>query len=295
MVLEVDNLHKTINKSTILKNVSFSITSGTITGIVGRNGAGKTTLLRTMMGILLPDSGDVRYQGKSIYTNPEVKVELIFIPDSKDLLTNYTPRTFAKLYDLIYPEFDTDIFEKRLEQFNLPLDKKIRYFSKGMKALFYLVLAFAARTRVVLLDEPTDGLDPIYKKQCLQLIVQEVAEQNTSVVISSHRLEELQSICDQVIFLKNGTIEWVSDLMTVQERYQKLQVAFDKDLPEEIKRNSNVHILTRSGRVYTLLVERKQPDITEQIKASKPILLELLPLSLEDLFVSKLGGEDSVR
>jgi len=114
-------------------------------------------------------------------------------------------------------------------------------------------------------------------------------------VISSHRLEELQSICDQVIFLKNGTIEWVSDLMTVQERYQKLQVAFDKDLPEEIKRNSNVHILTRSGRVYTLLVERKQPDITEQIKASKPILLELLPLSLEDLFVSKLGGEDSVR
>jgi len=293
-VLEVKELCKTIDRTAILQDISFSIVPGTITGIIGRNGAGKTTLLRTMSGILLPDSGEVCCQGQNIHTRPEVKVNILFIPDTKNLLLNYTPLQFSRLYALIYPNFDQDAFAGWLEQFRLPVNQKVRYFSKGMKSLFYLSLAFAARTEAVLLDEPTEGLDPIFKKECLKLIVQEVAERKPAVLISSHRLEELQAICDQVIFLRNGTIELVTDLMTMQERYQKLQAVYQEGLPDNIKSRGNVRVLSQSGRVYTLLLEGDLRQTREQLEASGPILLEDLPLSLEDLFVSKLGGDDLV-
>lgn len=291
-MLEVTHLGKAIDQVTILDDVSFAIVPGTITGLIGRNGAGKTTLLRTMMGILLPDAGDVRYQGQNIHRNPAEKVHILFIPDSKDLLQNYSTQQITRLYSQIYPNFDRGALGDWLRQFALPLTKKVRYFSKGMKALFYLALAFAARTEVVLLDEPTEGLDPIYKKQCLQLIVQEVAERKPAVLISSHRLEELQAICDEVIFLKNGTVESVTDLMAVKERYRKLQVVYKEQIPERLINQPNVHLLAQSGRIYTILIEGDLESTTAELEASGPLLIDQLPLRLEDLFISKLGSED---
>ncbi|KKM09413.1 hypothetical protein SY88_18840 [Clostridiales bacterium PH28_bin88] len=291
-MLEVTHLGKIIDQTTILDDVSFAIVPGTITGLIGRNGAGKTTLLRTMMGILLPDDGEVRYQGQNIHQHPAEKVHILFVPDAKDLLQNYSIQQITRLYSQVYPNFDHGVLGDWLRRFGLPLTKKVRYFSKGMKALFYLALAFAARTEAVLLDEPTEGLDPIYKKQCLQLIVQEVAERKPAVLISSHRLEELQAICDQVIFLKNGAVESVTDLMAVKERYRKLQVVYEEQMPESIIKRPNVHLLAQSGRIYTILIEDEVESTTAEIEASGPLLIDQLPLHLEDLFVSKLGGEN---
>jgi len=293
-MLEVKEITKTIAQKPILSEVSFTSRPGSITGIIGRNGVGKTTLLRTIIGILLPERGEVLYQGENVFEKPEIKADFIFIPDSKNIMLNYTPLKFADIYSRVYPNFAKDIFMGWLEEFSLPVKEKVRYFSKGMKALFYLILAFSCRTAVVLLDEPTEGLDPIFKRKCLKLIVEEVAARNPLVLISSNRLEEMEAICDQVVLLKKGKVEEVADLMNFKECYKKLQVAYENGLPPEIINSPNVKILYSSGRVYTLLIEGDLALTTEKIRATGPLLMEELPLNLEDIFITKLGGEEHV-
>lgn len=292
-MLEVRQLRKRIDGRTVLDDISLSIEPGTITGIVGRNGSGKTTLLRTIAGIWFPDGGQVCFQGRNVHTDPETRRHLIFVPDSRELLQHYTPNEFARLFGLIYPHFDRNRFASWLDRFQLPAAQQVRHYSKGMKALFYLALAFATRSDVVLLDEPTDGLDPIYKQQSLRLIVEEVAEQRNSLLISSHRLEELQSICDRVIFLKGGGIDAILDTAAIHERYEKLQVAFrDEGSEQALAKLPGVRVLARSGRVYTILVEEGPADLGERLRAEGAVLVEPLPLQLEDLFVGKLGGAE---
>lgn len=297
-MLEVDRLSKRIDEMPVLNDVSFSIPPGTITGIIGRNGAGKTTLLRTMAGILFPDRGEVRYNGQVIHRFPAEKGHILYVPESRDVHAGRSARQIAKLFALIYPGFDTNALNERLHQFALPSNKAIRNFSKGMKGLFYLSLAFAARTDVVLLDEPTEGLDPIFRKQALRLIVDEVAARRVSVVIASHRLEELQTICDQVIFLNQGRTESIADVTRLQERYRKLQIVYESRMPEAILHHPNVHLLGQSGRIYTLLVEGNQEEwerVRTQLEESRPLVIDPLPLNLEDIFVSRVGSEEYVR
>lgn len=294
-MIEVERLSKQIDGANVLDGVSFSLPKGTITGLIGRNGAGKTTLLRSMVGILLPDAGDVRYDGKSVYTYPQVKENLLFIPDSKQVLQGYSAKQIARLYKMIYPNFAEQYLWDGMKRFKLPVDKKIRNFSKGMKALFSLLLAFATRAEGILLDEPTDGLDPIIKRQWLQMMVEEVAEQQHIVLISSHRLDELESICDRVMILKDGVIDSVTELSEVKGRYHKLQVVYETTMPETLLRLPGIYLLANTGRIYTLLIEGNVEKTLNQIKETQPLLIDELPLSLEDLFMAKLGGEELVR
>lgn len=290
-MLEVSGLNKTIDDVAILSDISFTVPKGTITGLVGRNGAGKTTLLRIMAGIWSADGGEVRLADQDVHREPAARAQLMLTPDSRDLLQDHTPEQCAKLFGLIYPGFDHAALAMWLEQFHLPPGQKIQTFSKGMKALFYLALAFATRAGVLLLDEPTDGLDPIYKRQCLSLIVDQVAERQTTVLVSSHRLEELQSICDQILFLADTTIESVVDVGTLQAQYTKLQVAFTGDDGEEILAGfPGIRVLTRTGRVYVVVAAGASPDLPDRLRAARAVLVEPLPLKLEDVFIDKLGG-----
>ncbi|MBE3555156.1 MAG: ABC transporter ATP-binding protein [Thermicanus sp.] len=292
-MIEVSRLKKEMNQLPVLEEVSFSLERGTITGLIGRNGTGKTTLLRLMMGILLPDQGDVRYEGESIYAHPEKKNHLVFLPENKLMLQNYSVNQIVRLYKMFYPHFDESYLWRKIAQFNLPVNRRIRQFSKGMKALFSLILAFATRADVILLDEPTDGLDAVVKRQWYELLVDEVAEQQHTVLISSHRLDELESVCDSVMILKNGRIETNSDLNTLKTNYYKLQIVYDKAIPTEMLHLPGTRVLAQAGRIVTLMVEenRKEEAMT-QIKASQPLLIDELPVSLEELFVATVGGED---
>ncbi|MBB6453514.1 ABC-2 type transport system ATP-binding protein [Salirhabdus euzebyi] len=288
-MIVVENLVKTIRRQKVLKGIDITVQQGSITGIVGRNGAGKTTLLRTIAGIINPTKGNVTFDGKSVYAFPEVKQNIVFVPDTTDALKQYSIKEIVSLYGLIYSNFDSEYFYSLLRRFSMKETGKIRYFSKGQKALFSLILAFSTNAKFLLLDEPTDGLDVIIKKEILRFIAGEVAERDVSVVISSHRLDELEALADHIIVLKDGIVDSHLDMESLKQKYRKLQVAYENHLPDGLKKH--LDILHNSGRVYIILVPSDDEETIDLLQKSNPLLYEELPLSLEDIFVAKLGGD----
>ncbi|MFC4738297.1 ABC transporter ATP-binding protein [Bacillus daqingensis] len=286
--MNVQHVSKIIHHRTILKDIDFTIESGSIIGIVGRNGAGKTTLLRTMAGILNPTSGNVLMNEQSIFTHPHLKENIIFVPDSTEAMKNYSTKEMIFLYKTIYPHFDEDYMKELMDRFQLEQINKIGNYSKGMKALFQLIAAFATGASYILLDEPTDGLDVIVKRQVLQLLVEEVAEKDLSVLISSHRLDELEFMADEIIMIREGEVDSHYKLGDLSSQYRKAQLVPSSPLPDHIR--NNLYILDETGRVLTILF-KADSSIAKELEKSNPVLFETLPLSLEDYFVAKLGGD----
>lgn len=208
-IMKIRNLTKKMDDNLVLKDVSFDLKAGEITALIGRNGVGKTTLFSTMTGIYLPDEGDVFLDEESIFKHPEVKQQLFFLEDNMNHFNTYSVQTVVKIYRQIYPTFDEAFFSELMQRFELPMKAKLMSFSKGRKALFFIILAFSINVRFLLLDEPMDGLDIIIKKQILAIIKDTVKKRGTSVVIASHRLEELEAIADRVIVLKGASVNLI--------------------------------------------------------------------------------------
>ncbi|MCP1355692.1 ABC transporter ATP-binding protein [Aneurinibacillus migulanus] len=293
-MLSVKHLSKEIDGRPTLCEVSFEIEQGSIVGLLGRNGAGKTTLLRTMTGILDPEEGCVEFEGKDVHRFPEYRRQFVYVPDSTEVFVGYTPDEWADFYAAIYPAFDKAYYGQLMERFELPRRKKIKHFSKGMKALTAMIMAFSARVRLILLDEPTNGLDPIVKKQVLAYLVEEVAETGVSLIISSHHLEEIERIADTVIWLKNGRVEEVTVLEQLKNSLHKLQIVFKDEAPAALLEMPNVRVISKVGRVYTVLIEESGTDTVRLFEVEQPILLEKMPIRLEDVYAFKLGGERHV-
>ncbi|WP_020059414.1 ABC transporter ATP-binding protein [Bacillus sp. 123MFChir2] len=284
-MLKVTNIKKTIDNQTILEDISFTLKKGSIAGLLGRNGAGKTTLLRTLVGILTPDEGTVTYNDVDVHKHPEVKQTVVYVPDSTNVLSGYTVKEIVKFYKAVYHNFNADYFYELLERFNLP-DKRIRSYSRGMKALLAMILAFSTGVEYIILDEPTNGLDPIVKRQILQFLIEEVAEREITILISTHHLDEIEKIADTVIILKDHTIASITALDDTKSRYAKIQVAYERSLPQKLENLSNVKVLQQTGKVYTVLIEGNVATTLEKFHKEQPLLLEELPMSLEDVFVT---------
>ncbi|MCR8857205.1 MULTISPECIES: ABC transporter ATP-binding protein [Bacillus] len=289
-MLKVTNIKKTIDNQVILDNISFTLQKGSIVGLLGRNGAGKTTLLRTLVGILDPDDGIVTYDDMDVHKHPEIKQKVAYVPDSTNILNGYTVKEIIKFYKAVYTAFDADYFYRLLERFNLP-NKRIRSYSKGMKALLAIILAFSAKVEYIILDEPTNGLDPIVKRQILQFLVEEVAEKEITIFISTHHLDEVEKIADTIIILKNHTIASVTALDDTKSCYAKIQVAYERSLPQKLENLSNIKILNQTGKVYTILIEGNVAATLEKFHKEQPLLIEELTMSLEDVFVTTLEGD----
>ncbi|MFC9777987.1 ABC transporter ATP-binding protein [Paenibacillus chitinolyticus] len=292
-MLNVEALSKRIDGHPVLEDVRFRLGQGSIAALVGRNGAGKTTLLRTLAGILEPDRGEVRWEGRSIHEYPDAKRNIVYVPDSLDMLGGYTAKECADLYRLAYPDFDPAYFADQLRRFHLPERKKIRTFSKGMKALIGLLLAFSSKASLILLDEPTNGLDSIVRKQVLSFLVEEVASGNTSVLVSSHQLQELERIADTVIMIREGKLESASSLEETKGALHKLQVVFNGEPPGDFLSLPQVRVVSHVGRVYTLLLLQDDSVQTLQhLQHLNPLLVDRLSIQLEDVFEYRLGEGD---
>ncbi|EHP2906513.1 TPA: ATP-binding cassette domain-containing protein [Listeria monocytogenes] len=288
--MKIRNLTKKMDDNLVLKDVSFDLKAGEITALIGRNGVGKTTLFSTMTGIYLPDEGDVFLDEESIFKHPEVKQQLFFLEDNMNHFNTYSVQTVVKIYRQIYPTFDEAFFSELMQRFELPMKAKLMSFSKGRKALFFIILAFSINVRFLLLDEPMDGLDIIIKKQILAIIKDTVKKRGTSVVIASHRLDELEAIADRVIVLKGASVEFDYYLEDMRTDAVKIQVAFKtKKIPDFVK--NNARLLYRNGRIYTLLVTENASSFLAELRLEEPVLLEEMSISIEDIFTVHLAND----
>lgn len=290
-MLQIEQVYKQIDRREILTGVSFAIKPGTITGLIGRNGTGKTTLLRTLIGAYKPDQGRVLWNGMDIHQQAELKQDIVYVPDAPTALEGYKVKQCAALYAQIYPNFNFDYFNEMITRLQLPADRKVRNLSKGMQMLFSTVLGLATGAQVVLLDEPTNGVDAVAKKQLLTLIMESVTPERC-ILISSHMLHELDRIADSIVLLRDGRTEQQWSLDELRSKVRKLQIVFaTAELPAWLVHPS-VHILQQTGRIHTVLLE--SDEWYEALQQEQTLLVDELAVSLEDWFVWKSGGDGDV-
>jgi len=285
-MLELKNITKTFGSFKALDDLTMTVPRGAVYGLVGPNGAGKSTAIRHAVGVYRPDSGSVTFDGQPVYENPEVKTRIGSIPDEIFFFPSATLEDMHSYYKGLYPQFDDGLFERLYEVFQLPKKSPIRRFSKGMQKQAAFHLSICTRPDMLILDEPVDGLDPVMRRQVWSLLLSDVAQRETTVLISSHNLRELEDICDHVGIMDHGRMLLEKSLADMQGATHKLQIV--GDVPKELE----VLHESSSGRLQTLVVRGSTEEIEARVKAANPAYFEVLPLSLEEIFIYELGGVD---
>ena len=283
-MLDMQNVTKTFGGFTALSDLSMHVPKGAVYGLVGPNGAGKSTAIRLLTGVYRPDAGTITMDGQPVYENPAVKTRMCYIPDEIFFFPAATLEEMRKYYKGFYPHFNDELFDKLYEVFQLPKKTQLRRFSKGMQKQAAFHLSICTRPDVMILDEPVDGLDPVMRRQVWSLILSDVAQHETTVLISSHNLRELEDICDHVGIMDKGKMLLERSLASMQGNTVKLQIVGDAPKGLDI-----LHTGT-SGRLQTLVVRGTPEEITAKVSANNPAYFDVLPLSLEEIFIYELGG-----
>jgi ABC-2 type transport system ATP-binding protein len=291
-MIEVNNLSFEIDGKEILRDINLKIGKGKIFGIIGPNGVGKTTLLRCLTGIYNPTWGNVSYDGQIVYDNPPVKNKIGYVADENIMHTNFKVSEILRYYKYSYTDFDEDRFNELNKIFKIPTNKFIFQLSKGMKMRLSIMLAFSIHADYLILDEPTSGLDPILKNKLLNIFVDEVFENNTTIIISSHHLGELERICDDVAILDEGVISYENSVENMKNKIKKIQVAFDEPVYEEDLDLSGIFKISKVGRVFTIITDDYDDEFINNLNKFNPLFIEEIDLSLEDIFIYKVDKEE---
>ncbi len=291
-MIEVKNVVKTFDGFRALDGLTMTVPRGAVYGLVGPNGAGKSTVIRHLAGIYRQDSGDVLVDGQPVYENPAVKSRMAVIGDDWYYFPQAGIREMAKFYAGIYPQFSWERYEKLKEVF--PLDEKLmlRRMSKGMQKQAAFWLTVCCMPEYLILDEPVDGLDPVMRRQVWSLLLGDVAERGTTVLVSSHNLRELEDVCDHVGILNRGKVLLERSLSDLQDNTVKLQVAYQGVTEPVLPAELNILHRSHVGRVYTYIIRGSSQDILRRMRITDPVLLESIPLTLEEIFIYELGGVD---
>ena len=291
-MIQVNNVVKTFDRFRALDGLSMRVERGSIYGLVGPNGAGKSTILRHITGVYRPDSGSVLLDGQPVYENPEAKSRIAAIPDELYYFLSASTRDMMRFYRGLYPRFDDKRYEALREAFPEVDDRQpIRRLSKGMQKQSAFWLALCCQPEVLVLDEPVDGLDPVMRRQVWSLLMGDVAQRGTTVLVSSHNLRELEDVCDHVGVMSHGRVLLERSLTDLQDNIVKLQAAFRQEEPPQLPRDWDVLHTSQIGRVYTYIVRGSAREVTERLAGYRPLMMEALPLSLEEIFIYELGGE----
>ncbi len=291
-MVEISNLVKEFNGFRALDGVNMSVKKSAIYGLVGPNGAGKSTLLRHLTGIYRQNSGTVKINGENVYENPKIKEKFAFIPDDIFYFMQADTLEMKRFYQGIYPKFDDNMFRRLMEYFPaIDPKKSIRSLSKGMQKQVAFWLAVCTRAELLILDEPVDGLDPVMRRQIWSIIMADVSEYNTTVIVSSHNLRELEDVCDHVGIMHQGKLIIERSLTELQGSVCKIQVAFQSEMPTLPEGFEMLH-MSNTGRFYTLIVKGNPSEAKMQLEKMHPMLIDILPLTLEEIFIYELGGVD---
>ena len=288
MKIEVKELVKSFDGFRALDGLNISVPAGAVYGLVGPNGAGKSTVIRHLTGIYRQDSGEVLIDGEPVYENIEKKKCIAYIPDEIASFTQSSLNDMMSFYASVYPTFSKERFESLREAFDLDARRPMRKFSKGMQKQAAFQLALSQCPKIVILDEPVDGLDPVMRRQVWSILLADVAEHGTTVVVSSHNLRELEDVCDHVGIIDRGRMCIERSLSELQSSIVKIQLALPDgaSLPEglEILHSSSV------GRVQQLILRGNAEELKEKLSVCRPLVLDIVPLSLEEIFIYEMGG-----
>ena len=292
-MIKINNVVKTFDGFRALDGLTMHVEKGSIYGLVGPNGSGKSTILRHITGVYRPDSGSILVDGQPVYENPAVKERISVIPDELYYFNSASTRDMMRFYQGIYPRFDAQRYELLRDAFPEVNERHpIRRLSKGMQKQAAFWLALCCNPDLLVLDEPVDGLDPVKRRQVWSLLMGDVEQRGTTVLVSSHNLRELEDVCDHVGILSHGKVLLERSLSDLQDNLVKLQVVFPTAEKPALPADLEVLHESNLGRVYTLIVRGNPALVKSRMAVYQPILLEALPLSLEEIFIYELGGED---
>jgi ABC-2 type transport system ATP-binding protein len=288
-MIHLTNVTKTFDRFQAVRGVNMAVQKGRIYGLLGSNGAGKTTLLKMMAGIIRPDHGTVLIDGEEVWENPEIKQRIMFLPDHVYFFPQTTIEQMAAFYESVYPSFHRERFTRLQEIFLLDPRKKIHQFSKGMQRQAAFWLAFSTMPDVLVMDEPLDGLDAVVRQKVKNIIVQEVAEREMTVVISSHNLREMEDLCDCIGILHEGEMLFEKELDAMKTDIHKIQVAFRNGIPKQFAEQLDIVYEEQRGSVLLLIVRGEKQEIISYIKPFQPLIFDILPLTLEEIFIYEMG------
>ena len=287
-MIEVRNLSKSFDSIKAIDHISAKIEDGHVFGLIGTNGAGKSTFMRMLSGVLKPEEGEILVDGEPVYDNPAVKEKIFYISDDQYYFRSGTPVDMLKLYQACYPAFDGAKWKSLMEKFGLDEKRKVNTFSKGMKKQLSVICGICANTKYLLCDETFDGLDPVMRQAVKALFVKEMDERGLTPVIASHNLRELEDICEYVGLLHRGGILLEKDIDDMKLNIHKLQCVIREDeMLQKIRSGLEVVTIDNRGSLYTVTVRGDKEKILEFMEHLNPVFYELLPLSLEEIFISE--------
>lgn len=291
-MIEVGGVVKRFDGFAALDGATLTVPSGSVYGLVGPNGAGKSTLIRHLTGIYRQDAGDIRVDGEPVWENPALKARIAAIPDDWYFFLQASVRDMMRFYQGFYSRFSSERYVQLRQAFpDVNERKPIRALSKGMQKQAAFWLTLCCMPDYLILDEPVDGLDPVMRRQVWSLILGDVADRGTTVLISSHNLRELEDVCDHVGIMNHGKVLLERPLDQLQDNMVKLQVVFPEGT-EEVPAELPVLHASKTGRIYTLIMRMNAQEATERLTKYQPLLVDAVPLTLEEIFIYELGGAD---
>ena len=285
--IEVENLKRSYRRKEALKGVSLTVPEGCVYGLVGENGAGKTTLIKHILGALKPQSGRVRVFGEDPVSDPVVVLaDVGYLSEDREMPTWMRVKELLRYIQAFYPKWDPTYAEELREVFRLDPEAKIKTLSRGERALAGLLIALAHRPKLLVLDEPSSGLDPVVRRDILGAIIRTVADEGRTVLFSSHLLDEVDRVADHVAMMVQGQIVLSDRMDTVKESHCRVLVRFDSEqtatpkLPGALSISGNRH-------EWTVICNGEMELLRDSVSKSEAQILEETPPTLEEIFLAR--------
>lgn len=283
-MIKVRGLTHAFGKKTVLYNINLDVPDGTILGIVGINGAGKSTFLRLLCGVYAIECGDVTFDGRSP-SDAMTRRDIFYLPDDPYYTSSTTPNKLFESYKVFYPNIDRGIFEELISKYSINPKGSVKNFSKGMKRQMFIALALAVKPKYLLLDEAFDGLDPLSRKIFKEAIISLVEEENTTVLISSHSLRELEDFCDKFVLIDATVIKSEGDISEHVNKLCKFELAFFEPISDDAFSSLPVVSLENNGRFVRIVLEGNSEEMKAKLLLLSPAVIEEMKLDFEEVFI----------
>jgi ABC-2 type transport system ATP-binding protein len=289
--IRTENLTKQFDNIIAIDQLNWRVPEGSLCGFLGPNGAGKTTTLKILLGIAFPTSGSARVRDLDA-SSQSVEIHRLsaYVAEDKVLYDNFKASTFVQYYSSFFPDWSQKIFDEISKAWQFPFEQKIGQLSKGTRAKLWLAVSLARKPALLFLDEPTEGLDPVSQEEILELLTHWLAEGKRTAIIASHRLEEIERVCDRVAILNRGKLLINGDLEDMKQEWKTIEIAGDFTLEPSFE--GLLHI-TKSG-VVSRIVTSQFSNVMQKLKQSGQTPLHVYDMNLREIYLASLrkGGID---